>query len=190
MKKSVFPFILALLILGGVGYYGYTRYLVLETTEEEIIKSESFRNQLEEELGSLAAPFSEAKAEFKETELSRVEKVKAVFPEEEELTELTRTFDDFEVKNNFSNNPFFISSLNFKEAMTEENLPYRILPIDLSIQSSTKNFFKFLEYVENSGSLDTKVRLMEINSINVDLNSKGKITFQVSLNAYFQKLPE
>ena len=82
-----------------------------------------------------------------------------------------------------------MNSLSFGTPITSENEDYRILPVSMNIESSRDNFFKFLEYIGNSGAIQNQTRLMDIQSIGINFGNdkKDKITFDVQANAYFQK---
>lgn len=112
-----------------------------------------------------------------------------VFPTEENLTDLTRLFDDFSVTNNYAENPFFISSLTYDSAQISEDGQYRYLPIQMSLVSSKKNFNEFLEFVNTSGSMEGQVRLMSIEDIRINYPAEygGSYEIQLDLNAYFSK---
>ena len=62
----------------------------------------------------------------------------------------------------------------------------------LSIRSSSSNFTKFLHHIENSGNLESGVRLMDISSIKLNFEDSSRageasiINFNVQINAYFQ----
>jgi len=72
----------------------------------------------------------------------------------------------------------------------------------MTIASSQENFNKFLQYVEQSGSLLGKTRLMDIQSIHLSFgedesgesgvkvtNSNSElINFSVKIHAYFQNI--
>ena len=68
---------------------------------------------------------------------------------------------------------------------------YKYLPLRMTISASRENFTKFMQYIEKSGSLLGKVRLMDIQSINLSFSEgdsieSESINFSVKINAYFQ----
>ena len=117
------------------------------------------------------------------------EKLEFIFPSTDGYTALTRQLDLFEEELSKKNNPFEISSIEYQT--TEELENYSVLPLRMSIESSADNFTKFLHQIENSGSLDDQVRLMDIQSIRLNFSDNEDesklIKFTVQINAYFQK---
>ena len=113
--------------------------------------------------------------------------INLVFPREESLTNLTRMFDDFAVRNNFSSNPFFISNLSYSAAQDDGNQSYSYVPVSLSFTTSRKNLNKFLEFVETSGSLEAGTRLMEIEDMSLSYPNEygGTFSVRMTVRAYF-----
>ena len=110
-----------------------------------------------------------------------------VFPTTEDLTNLTRLFDDFAVKNNFESNPFFISSITYESV--ENAGDYRSVPVNLNVTTSKKNLNKFLEFVGTSGSLEGEVRLMSISEMGLTYPNEfgGTYDVRIIVNAYFSQ---
>ncbi len=117
------------------------------------------------------------------------EELKAVFPTSEDITSLTRLFDDFSVQNNFPANPFFIGSINYEAAEAAEGTTYRYVPVNLSLTASRKNLDKFIEYIETSGSLESGVRLMSIDNLRLSYPEEfgGEYSVEFQIKAYFSQ---
>lgn len=117
-------------------------------------------------------------------------KLKSLFPETDDYTNLTRQLDKIEEDLNRINDPFEVSNIDFMNVSNDGK--YSILPIRMSIKSSGENFTKFLHFLENSGSLNDGFRLMDISSIRLSFQEASEpgeqnmINFSVLLNAYFQ----
>jgi hypothetical protein len=113
--------------------------------------------------------------------------INLVFPRDEDLTKLTRMFDDFAVRNNFSSNPFFISNLSYSNPQTDENSSYSYVPVNLNFTTSKKNLNKFLEFIETSGSLEAGTRLMSVEDMTMSYPKEygGTYSVRMSLAAYF-----
>lgn len=137
----------------------------------------------------LTENYQELKAEVNETRKSDDLKLSTVFPEDEDLTELTRIFDDFELKNNFESNPFFVSKISYESSQISEQSNYRYVPLNLSFTASKKNMSKFIEFIETSGSIEGEVRLMSIESMKISYPAEYGGTYEVDLklNAYFSR---
>ena len=86
--------------------------------------------------------------------------------------------------------PFLVSIISYQ--MPFRNETYGVLPFRMDIISSGRNFTKFLHQIENSGSLDSDLRLIDITSINLSFEDSIKsttediITYNVQFNAYYQ----
>jgi len=180
----------ALVLLAGLGIFGFfkvTSFLDLYSYNKNLETSISGAITATEGLDSQIA---EAKTVFQETNDSKNSDIADVLPSDEDITSLTRAFDDFSVDNNFSNNPFFISSITYNDSTESDTGTYMMLPLSVKVESSEDNFYKFLEYIENSGNLDNRVRLMDITDVSttfVEDEDSNTISFSLNINAYFQK---
>lgn len=185
-----------LLIIGGI--YGFFQYQKLVATNNAI-------NQTQEQLATLQATVTQASEEYatvKRNYQASFEQTKAalegIYPSSEKLTELTRTFDNFEADNNSSLNPLFVSDLKFGKPRVDDKAPYTTLPFSVSLITTRDNLENFLQFIENSGSLEDGTRLMDVRSISIDFSARqttSEFTLQESnepllnvsmeLNAYF-----
>jgi len=98
-------------------------------------------------------------------------------------------FDEFSTENNFSNSPFFISSISYQDSEASIDGAYMILPFTIKVESSKDNFYEFLDYIGSSGNLDSGIRLMDITNVSSTFveDENDNISFSLSVNAYFQK---
>ena len=135
--------------------------------------------------------YQNKKDDFNSLSKSIESSIEDVFPSTDDYTNLTRQIDLIESDLFSVNNPFEISSISYQDQIDGNN--YRILPLKLSISSSSSNFIKFLHHIENSGNLDEGVRMMDISSIKLNFEDSSRasdssiINFNVQINAYFQK---
>jgi hypothetical protein len=187
-KINLFPLIIAVAILSFVGWYGYGKYGELTTVQALLTQTDETLFQLEQERSDVEQDYQDAKKDFVDMVSASEEKIATVFPMEEDLTSLTRAFDDFAFEHHYDTNPFFISQLSYGEVDDSDNDVYRILPITMTLETSERNFDQFLEYIETSGSLDNGIRLMSINAITLQLGSDNEenLRVQLSLSAYLQ----
>lgn len=181
--------ILGIFVLLGTIAYGVFQWnersaLLLEADalSTEIANLNTLSKQLTEDYQVIKVEVS-AERETSEQEID------LVFPTEEDLTNLTRLFDDFSVKNNFESNPFFISNITYQKSVTSDDGAYRYVPITLAVESSKKNLSKFLEYVESSGSLEGEVRLMSVEDMTLTYPDEygGMYEARLTLYAYFSQ---
>lgn len=134
--------------------------------------------------------YEKNKTTFDQLRIELSDKLKNIFPADDNYTALTRNLDFYETKLATSNNVFEISSIDFQTPIKNED--YSILPLRMNIRSSEANFREFLHLMENSGALTEDVRLMEIASIKINFENNDKasasdvINFTVQINAYYQ----
>ena len=191
MAKKAYGVLLGIIVVFG-GYYFYGQwqdYSYMKTGLENGEKTVEFlRNLAKEERNK----YEENKANF--DSLSEVinEKIKAIFPPDEQLTAMTRQLDLIEYKLAETNELFQISNIDFQSVQEVDD--YMILPIRMNIRSSENNFTRFLHLIENSGSLSDSMRIMDISAIRINFENSGSelsrsdiVNFAVQVNAYFQK---
>ncbi len=186
--KNKIETLLSLALLVGLGVFGFfrvTAYLDLYNYNTDL---EATIIDVESNVSSLSDSITESKLVFQDSNAAKNEEIAGVFPDSEDISSLTRAFDEFSVANNFSNNPFFISSINYNDSNESSDGKYMVLPFSMKVESSEDNFYKFLEYIETSGNLDNQVRLMGVDSISINLSGDDDVlSYSLELNAYFQK---
>lgn len=133
---------------------------------------------------SLIEAYQEIKSDVSNERDSVAQELSMVFPIDEDLTDLTRLFDDFATKNNFSSNPFFISNISYRSAELGPNEDYLYVPVSLSFTASKKNLVKFLEYIETSGALEGEVRLMSVEDYTVNYPTEYGGTYSVNMDLF------
>jgi hypothetical protein len=182
---SKIPLIVALIIISVVGYYGYTKYVELSEVNGQLAQADNILFDLESENADAMDEYQEAKKDSVEDADENAEKLSSILPADEDLTALTRMLDDFAFENHYDSNPFFISQMSY--STVEEDEGFRVLPISMTVETSERNFSKFLEYVESSGSLESGVRLMSIEAVNIQTGEEEDVLrVQLSVNAYLQ----
>lgn len=137
----------------------------------------------------LTGNYQDLKAASAKIRESSAQEIALVFPTKEDLTNLTRLFDDFSTKNNFESNPFFISNLTYQTPLSSDEGAYRYVPVVLTVETSRKNLSKFLEFVEQSGSLEGEARLMSVEDISIKYPSEfgGEYEARITLDAFFSQ---
>ena len=192
-KKSVlFYSILCGLFLVLIGSYVYFKWVDYSLYKDAIALNERTIDSLKTQVISEKSEYSTKKTDFEELSEDIEDSLKEVFPADNSYTELTRAFDQFEEETDRNNNPFVISNIEYQDLQEPEDEDHKYLPLRMTISSSAENFTKFLQYVEKSGSLLDKVRLMDIQSIHLSFSDSGEgvsqdtINFSVKIHAYFQ----
>lgn len=194
-KLSNIYFLLALVILGGSIVYGVTQMKILNSEKQAIADNAVRRVEL-------AGLLEKQQAQYKTLAELRVSKDEAflaaigeVLPPDENYIELTKTFDDFFAENDKPASPIFNDSLRYgKGEPVKGRNGVSVLPVSLNLEATRDNFFRFLDFVNQSGLLETGRRLMEINSIQLTFPEDGdvvqdmkqKLQFSVEMNAYYR----
>ncbi len=178
---------IALLIMLGTLAYGVWQWNELSALNIQAKFLQSEVTNLTSESTQLASDYQGIKKEVSAARATSSQELAQVFPARENLSDLTRLLDNFAVKTNFENNPFFISQMTYQSPTTPEGAFYQYVPVSMSVTTSKKNLSKFLEYVESSGSLEGEVRLMGVENLRLSYPTEYGGTYDVliDLNAYF-----
>lgn len=191
-KLSQLVYVISAIILVIAGVYGVTKFREREAKLEVIKNVENELKAIEGYKKEALKLYQEASEQSRKTQTEIEHRLEKIMPSKESFTDLTRELDDFFNKNYSAKDVIVAGSLNFSPSAvsTEENSSYMVLPFSMNIESSKTNFEKFLTYVENSGTLKSMNRLIDIESINMNFGGESgeeRITFSVNMNAYFQK---
>lgn len=188
-QTKVYAFACLLLIV-LLGFYGYKQWIRYDMAKSGIGSGEEFVAFLSEESVNEETNYNSLKVEFDALDKEINTKLADIFPPDNAYTELTRQIDSYEQKLAKRHNPFEVSNINFQNVVKKEE--YSVLPLRMTIRSSSNNFIKFLHLIENSGTLNGNTRLMDISSIRLNFEDEDEddgpkiISFSVQINAYFQ----
>lgn len=187
---------LSIILALFLGYYLFTNISLYFDMRGEIDSLKTLHSALQGTDKRLDGEMDNVKEGNEELVTAVAEELNYAFPENENHTLLTRTIESFSNDLNRTKNPFLISNLQYMEPQVSTNGDYMILPFKMTIHSSHDNFIKFLEYVEDSGTLSEKTRLTDIQSIVINfvspqgsqgnISGKDEINFNVSMNSYFR----
>ena len=177
----------------AAGVFCFLQYQKLIAANEAIVLEQSAKTQIGEEKEKAVNLYKGLRDGFSTEYLGLKDGLIAVFPDKEDYTTLTQRLDDYMSANNTKDNPIFMSDLRFSEPRYEKNKDYGVLPFSITLNTSKQNFTKFLSYIETSGGLTDKVRLMDVNSVSINVNEGRTSTASqvemlnvtLSLNAYF-----
>jgi len=189
---------LTIVVLIAAGTWGFFQYQSLIATQAALAKGETEMITLQTSVDDSAQAYKDLGTKATADTSLITNAVRAVFPQEEGYTSLTRVLDNYAVTANTVADPFFAGSLSFGSPVIDAKNEYATLPFTMSINASRNNFDKFLRYVETSGDLDSQVRLMAIKTVSLQLpdptgaataESTGPETLNLSfaLDTYFQK---
>lgn len=175
------------ILLGTValGAWQWNQMQALKITANTLNSESTTLTAIEQ---TLIEDYQLIKADLASVRETSTQEIEFVFPTDENLTALTRMFDDFAVKNNFSTNPFFISSINYASSQMDAD-GYRYVPVSLNVTASKSNLDEFLDFVENSGSLEGETRLMSVEEMTVGypVEYGGTYDIKFKINAYFSQ---
>lgn len=179
-----------------VSYYGIEKYL--EYSDKVAIVTES-----EKELATLTqankdevTAYTKVQTDYKDQDEEMLKGLSLVFPSQENYTELTKIFDTYFLENNRTTNPIIATDMQFGTPTSDSSGKYDVLPISMNITASESNFYKFLSYIQDSGTLSKKLRLLDLKSVQMNFatddsgstgKGKNKIQFRAEISAYFQK---
>lgn len=188
-------FAFALLILGVTFAYAFFQMRVL-TGETLAVQDNSLRTvSISNSITQIKKDFQNLGDMHAKKLLDFNKKLENILPLDENYTDLTRLFDNFFAENDSQGSPIFQSTLRFGKGVPVPQMPdVSLLPITMNIDASRDNFLKFLDFVNDSGSLENGRRLMEITSVQLNFpeggevlkDPKQKMNFTVEMNAYFQ----
>lgn len=194
--KLVTNWVLASIIFTGALGWGLYQFTIFQQTKADIA-------ELREDIGKTTTQWERVDRTYRDLkqtlalrEAERTEAIAAIFPPDEYVTEFTRLMDTYVLKHTFANNPLFLTQMTFEKSVAPKEAFYRIVPAQVTIESSRDNFFKFLEFLEQSGSLANRVRLMDLQKISINFaegNSveagREDINFSATLHTYFALAP-
>mgnify|MGYP001620111502 CR=1 FL=1 len=193
LSRSITLYLICILLVGLlVAGFGTEKFLELTEKSEVVQRSEELMGALERDKQKEEATHTSIKTEYKDRDASLDTELANVFPSAENYTDLTKTLDDYFAKKN-KVSPMVATDIQYGAPTTDKSSKYDILPISMSITASEPNFYDFLRFIQNSGTLSTKLRLMDLKSIQLnfseenDADSKKTIQFRAEINAYFQK---
>lgn len=187
--------ILLVLIVLGVAYFGVEKYFEYSDKSSVVTQSESLLSQLEKDAKKEQDDYTAIKTDYKDANSALALELGEVFPLDENYTKLTKAFDDYFVKN--TNNKSVANDIQYGTPVSEPGSKYDVLPITMNIVTSEANFYDFLRFVQSSGTLSKKLRLIDLKSIQLNFSDdsgsggssgKSSIQFRATLNAYFQKV--
>lgn len=196
IQRGTHVYIMLTLLLGGlIGFYSWDKYMLLTASEELLSRQEEIRSELQKEKIESESLYQAAQEETSGLYEQRQKALKDVFPQNHDLTVLTRTLDKFFLENNYKTQPLMIDTISYGQIKIENEKGYAMLPLTIDGFGSRRNVEKFLLYSEQSGSLASKTRLMKIDKLNLTFETeketgKEMVQFTAQLVAYFQQPPE
>lgn len=194
-KKSAFLFFAALALMGSTVAYGVFKSNELMKLKAAVKENESTIVKIQTESAVLEAKYTETIAAYQKEEQEYLNKIDTILPDDPGYTKVARLFDDFFAEHNRKASPIEQNNLIFGQIETVKDMNHvSFLPVSMNLSASRENLLKFLDFIENSGSLEKSVRLMEITGINFNFPENGEliedpqqeVNFDVRMKLYFR----
>ncbi|MFC1810921.1 type 4a pilus biogenesis protein PilO [Patescibacteria group bacterium] len=192
--------VLSVILFLIIGYFTFNNVMKFLDLRTDITTNNSIFTSLNTTESRISSELETVKEENKELTQNIQSELELVFPGQESHTSLTRVIEQFADDIHRLKDPFIINNLNYSKAEISEQGNYSVLPFKMTIHSSYTNFFKFLEFVEGSGTLSDKTRLVDLQSIIINfvspsgtqgnLSGRDEINFNVTMNTYFRSVPD
>ncbi|MDP4007846.1 MAG: hypothetical protein Q8P68_01510 [Candidatus Peregrinibacteria bacterium] len=187
-KNDKFFLILSIILLIVTGYFSFGYYSELSDVKASVLGFEQVEETLTKKLSDASVDFASKTELFTDRRNEHLFELQKVFPLDAEKTNFTRFVDDYFFRNNFLSNEIFLKSMVYGNPSPNDG--YYVIPVSMSITSSKTNFMNFLRYVENSGAIQSNIRVMDIKSIDVTFREDDRnnrlYDYRVSLNIYYQ----
>ncbi len=210
LKNSLvqYSLIIALILVAG-GYLGFTQYTEYQSTRIAFETGKETLDQLKSSADKAKVDYINLKKEFDQSNLGINDAIEQILPPEEDFTILARALDDYFLNTKPTNHPMFLSDLKFNNPRIDNKLDYTILPFTMNISGDEEGFKEFLKYINTTGDINQKTRLLKITNIGISFqkqpsndlmsgntssplpnsltSNSNLITANVQLEAYFQK---
>ncbi len=179
---SLFTIILSI----GLSWWLVGNFQTTQTTVSEIVQSYRGYANASKELDDELAKLGEPKPLYE---------ISDFLPAEENITKLTRQFDQIFADLSTTDSPIRNTSLSFGSTEAIDELGVFVLPITLTLESSFENFSQFLNLIETSGLPGSELQFMNVESISLNLqgisqDSQNVLNYTVVLNTYFRSPKE
>jgi len=206
LEREMMNYIVALvvvLLVGGV--FGVLRFREMQRQQQAYNDGQEMILRLQSTSNKVSTTFNDLNTQLKNKNSTVLQTMESAFPGNENYTDLAREIDEYFLRNNTAATPIFLSDLRFNQARYDNAKDYAILPFNMTITASRKSFNNFLSFIENSGDLTSKSRLMDITSISMSFDkaptvttatdattvsadpNDEKLNVSMAFNAYFQK---
>lgn len=175
--------------------YGILQFRIMKAEEQAILDNVNVTTTQNAVLKKAEDAYKAYSADQEKKYADYTKKITSILPPDENYTDLTRQLDEYFDLQDKPGSPIFQSSLRFGKGAPVQGMAYiSALPISMNLESSRENFYKFLEFIDKSGSLETGTRLMEIKSVQINFPEGGevvedstqKVNFNVELISYYQ----
>lgn len=194
IRGSTLMLILASTVTLAMLTYGFFQFRFMQAQRRAVAENKMTAVTMADELNSSKKSYDELSKAYSAVHEALAKKIASILPTDERYTDLTRQLDEYFVVNDKDGNPIFQSSLRFGKGAPVAQFPgISALPVSMNIEATRENFFKFLEFISSSGSLDTGIRLMAIKGVQLNFpdggellkNPRQDLNFTVEMSAYY-----
>ncbi|MCA9374090.1 MAG: hypothetical protein R3B71_00690 [Candidatus Gracilibacteria bacterium] len=193
-QRQIRTYVVVTVVIGVAALiYGFFQFQDLSTARAALEDGQTRLSEMTSFEAQIADQYATLKTAFDQDFENVRNAVDGVLPSEENYTALTKTLDDFVLTLNRQSPSIFMSNLKFSQPRMDADEEYAILPFSMTLSTTRANLERFLQYTENSGSLDDASRLLDVRSITINFpgetglgQEQELLTVSLSLNAYFQ----
>lgn len=169
LKSSIVQYALltlAILLVGG--YFGYVHYTEYQATKEAFDQENILISQLKGSADKSKKDYLELKKSLDTQNSGLNDSIEKIMPSGEDFTNLARELDKYFLNTKTGLNPMFLSDLRFNPPVVKATEDYGTLPFSMTFSGNEAGLTEFLNYVENSGDLNNKTRLLDIDTFNLN----------------------
>jgi|GEM_PF-6399811 len=201
MKYALFT--IAIVAIGG--YFGFQHYNEYQAASTALSQENLKLAELKGAADKIKKEYGELKKDMDKANSGVNESIEKILPASENFTDLARDLDKYFLNTSFGVAPMFLSDLRFNAARTGAE-EFATLPFSMNISGDEVGLKQFLDFIEKSGDLNSRSRLLDIASVTLSyqnrqasteenaatstptaLSAAKLITASINLNAYFQK---
>jgi len=201
---------LAIALIGG--YFGYNNYSEYQKAQTAFAGETQTLTDLKGSAEQKKQDYLALKKDLDTQNVTVNQAIEKILPSSEDFTTLARELDKYFQDTAATTNPMFLSSLSFNTPVISDTDELAKLPFSMGMSGNEPGLKDFLKYVENSGDLDSKTRLLSVNNMTLTFQDSEasptatgatgetapavtpayaetarNVTANISLNAYYQK---
>lgn len=197
INQTIGYYIVAILLTVGIGgYYAFNGFTEYQVSAANLNEGQTVLDDLRVKSDLASNNYRNLRNDLELQNSTVNQSIEKILPTNENFTALARELDSYFLKNTTLANPIFLSDLRFNSPIIQEEQNYAVLPFSMSVSGTENALMNFLKYVENSGGLSNKTRLLSIESLGISfgaVSTEGPtignrdVNFSLQMNAYFQK---
>lgn len=210
LSQGITQYVLITVLIALLGaYFGYQNYVEYQSARAALALENEKLLELRGTAEQTKTSYLTLKKELDAQNAGINQSIELILPSNEDFTDLARQLDKYFLNTNLTVNPMFLSNLSFAQPNTQ-GAEFAVLPFSISLSGTENGLKEFLRYVENSGDLNDKTRLLDFSDINLSYISEEaspegalsgestaltpsslaparKVNASLGMRAYFQK---